>query len=462
MHAVRRAGWNFALQRAADWARELKKPLWIVEPLGCGGRWDSARRHRFVLQGMTDNARDFEKTAAGYYPYLETAPGEAETLLRELARDACLIVGDDYPLPLDCDPESWGKSLPVRLEKVDGNGLLPLQTAPEAFPTAFSFRRFLQRCLRDYLLDLPKARPLARLKLPPAPPLTKTIRSRRPSCRRQLASKVADSLLEKMPLDRHVSPAETVGGPCAARAVLKRFLEKRLIHYCDRRNDVEEEFTSGLSPYLHFGHVSVHEIFSALARHESWTPDRLGEKPTGRREGWWGMGRPAEAFLDELVTWREIGLNFCWRRRDYDRYDSLPDWAKKTLAKHAKDARQYVYSLKQLERAETHDPLWNAAQRQLVREGRIPNYLRMLWGKKILEWSASPRRALKILIELNNRYALDGEDPNSYSGVFWVLGRYDRPWGPERPIFGTVRYMSSENTARKIRVNGYLQRFAAE
>ncbi len=172
------------------------------------------------------------------------------------------------------------------------------------------------------------------------------------------------------------------------------------------------------------------------------------------------MSEASEAFLDELITWRELGFNFCRRRKDYRSYASLPDWASATLGKHAADERKYAYSLAEFESAATHDPLWNAAQRQLTREGKIHNYLRMLWGKKILEWSSGPQVAAEIMIELNNKYALDGNDPNSYSGIFWVLGRYDRPWGPERPIFGTVRYMSSENTARKMRVAEYIERYS--
>ncbi len=172
-----------------------------------------------------------------------------------------------------------------------------------------------------------------------------------------------------------------------------------------------------------------------------------------------GASSAAEAFLDELVTWRELGYNMCAHRDDYNQYESLPDWARTTLEKHARDRRQRIYSLRQLERSETYDPLWNAAQRQLVREGRMHNYLRMLWGKKILEWTPSPREALAVMLELNNKYAVDGRDPNSYSGIFWCLGRYDRPWGPERKIFGKVRYMSSENTARKLSVAGYLERY---
>ena len=172
------------------------------------------------------------------------------------------------------------------------------------------------------------------------------------------------------------------------------------------------------------------------------------------------MSPSAEAFLDQAVTWREVGYNFCAHRSDFDRFESLPEWARATLARHAADPRTVVYDLGAFAAAQTHDPLWNAAQTQLVVEGRIHNYLRMLWGKKILEWTRSPEEALDVMIELNNRYALDGRDPNSYSGIFWVLGRYDRAWGPERPIFGTVRYMSSENTARKMNVKGYLRRFA--
>ena len=192
---------------------------------------------------------------------------------------------------------------------------------------------------------------------------------------------------------------------------------------------------------------------------EGWHPARISGRADGRRSGWWGLSASAEAFLDQLITWRELGFNFCHVREDYDRIESLPLWARETLQKHAGDPRPYVHPIEQLETAETHDALWNAAQTQLLREGRIHNYLRMLWGKKILEWTASPQEALDVMIHLNNKYALDGRDPNSYSGILWCFGRYDRPWGPERPIFGKVRYMSSENTRRKFRldVKGELQ-----
>jgi deoxyribodipyrimidine photo-lyase len=190
-----------------------------------------------------------------------------------------------------------------------------------------------------------------------------------------------------------------------------------------------------------------------------WHPGKLA-RPNGKVNGFWGIDQDTEAFLDQLCTWREIGFNMAWREENYDQFEALPHWAQTTLEEHRHDPRPFVYSLEELEHATTHDEIWNAAQRQLVREGRIHNYLRMLWGKKILHWTRSPREALDIMIELNNKYALDGRDPNSYSGIFWILGRYDRAWGPERQIFGKIRYMTSESTAKKHALKHYLQRYA--
>jgi deoxyribodipyrimidine photo-lyase len=263
-----------------------------------------------------------------------------------------------------------------------------------------------------------------------------------------------------IPIDHDVRPVDQKGGFSEARQILEAFVEERLSSYVEKRNQPEEEGPSGLSPYLHFGHVSAHQIFHAVMEKEKWFFDRLSDRADGRRSGWWGMGEAAEAFLDQLITWRELGFNMCWQQDDYDRYESLPAWALETLKTHEMDEREYIYSLEEFDKGKTHDPLWNAAQLQLQREGRIHNYLRMLWGKKILQWTASPRKALRVMIELNNRYALDGRDPNSYSGIFWVLGRYDRAWGPQRPIFGKIRYMSSKNTARKVRVKNYIKEYA--
>ena len=191
------------------------------------------------------------------------------------------------------------------------------------------------------------------------------------------------------------------------------FLEKRLSLYSEQRNEPELFVASGLSPFLHFGHLSVHEIFPELIQREKWQPKKLSLRTNGSREGWWNMSAAAESFLDELITWREVGYNFSSHRDNYDKYESLPDWVRNTLKEHARDERDHVYTLEQFEYAKTHDPLWNAAQTQLVREGRIHNYLRMLWGKKILQWSRSPQEAARIMIHLNNKYGLDESHPES-------------------------------------------------
>jgi len=458
MVAARRTRWNFALDRAIELAHEHGKPLIVLEALRCGYRWASDRFHAFVLEGMADNERALAGTNAIYYPYVESSHGAGKGLLAALAARACAVVTDDYPcFMIPAMQAAAAGQVDCRLEAVDGNGLVPVRATSREFTRAYSFRRYLQGALPSNIAVRPRANPFA-VELASGELPAEVLR-RWPRASAALLRVERDALAE-LPIDHSVERVRERGGADRAQRVLEEFVGVRLRRYDEDRNHPARDGTSGLSPYLHFGHLSVHEIFSAIADAEEWDPSRLGERPTGKREGFWGMSGPAESFLDELVTWRELGFNMCVTRADYDRYESLPEWARTTLEEHEGDPREHLYSLAELERAETHDELWNAAQRQLVREGRIHNYLRMLWGKKVLEWTVSPRQALAILIELNNKYALDGRDPNSYSGIFWVLGRYDRAWGPERPIFGKIRYMSSPSTRRKTKVDEYISRFA--
>lgn len=465
MTAFRRLGSNFALDRALERCRELKRPLLILEAFRCGYRWASDRHHRFVLDGMRDNARTAARAGKGvlYYPYVEPAPDRGKGLLAALARRACVVVGDDCPaffLPRMI--AAAGGQLPVHLELVDSNGLLPLRAADRVFQRAFDFRRLLQRTLALHLMERPRAAPLSRLRLPSCPAVPARTRQRWPRADDALLSGAAG--LSTLPIDHAVSQVEGVdGGPVAGAARLAAFVASDLARYLEDRNHPDRHATSRLSPYLHFGHVSTHQILEALAAREDWRPERLMTSPrAGAREGWWKLSPPAEAFLDQVVTWRELGFNMAWQRPDCASYDELPEWARRTLAEHADDPRDPVYSLAQLEAAATHDPLWNAAQRELVRDGRIHTYLRMLWGKKVLEWSPTPQAALEALLVLNDKYALDGRDPNSISGITWCLGRYDRAWGPERPIFGKLRYMSSGSTRRKTSLKHYLARYGPE
>jgi deoxyribodipyrimidine photo-lyase len=460
MTAYRRARWNFSLDRAVEWCRELGKPLAVFEPLRCDYPWASERLHRFVIQGIADNARCFAESGALYFPYVEPAKGAAKGLLEALAERASVIVTDDFPcFFIPRMMEAAARKGAVRLEAVDSNGLLPLRAAPQPFATAFAFRRFLQKELPKHLDEIPALNALARAAIPRLKSLPARILRRWPAANPLLLSGASDPLA-KLPIDHNVRAALAVGGSHAAERRWRGFLKRGLARYPKDRNEPERDGSSGLSPYLHFGQISAHQIFSDLRRAEKWSEAKLALRATGSRTGWWRMSEAAEAFLDEFVTWRELGFNFCAHRSGADRYELLPAWARATLEKHSGDRRKWRYSIEDFAAAQTHDALWNAAQTQLVREGRLNNYLRMLWGKKILEWSKSPREGLRIMIELNNKYALDGRDPNSYSGIFWCLGRYDRPWGPEREIFGTVRYMSSENTARKHRVRKYIKKYA--
>lgn len=461
MVANRRGGWNFSLQRAVQWAEELNKPLVVFEALRAGYRWASDRLHSFIIQGMADNAAHFQAKPVLYYPYLEPSPGDDKGLLGELAKRACVVVSDDFPcffLPRML--QAAEAQISVRFELIDSNGLLPMRAAGKVFLRAYDFRRFLQKKLRPYLSELPEADPLQGVKLPELEGLPPEITLKWPVADVEALASNPD-LLSEFPIDHEVRVAATRGGTQAASKRLAFFLDGKLDNY-ELRNQPEEDVASRLSPYLHFGHISAHQVFARTVAVEDWNVDQIAEKATGSSRGWWGLSEPVESFLDELITWRELGYNMCSLRDDYDQFESLPDWALETLEEHERDPREHVYTLEEFEFAETHDELWNAAQRELLQEGRMHNYLRMLWGKKILEWTETPRDALEIMIELNNKYALDGRNPNSYSGIFWVLGRYDRAWGPERPIFGKIRYMSSENTARKVRVRDYLQQYGRQ
>jgi deoxyribodipyrimidine photo-lyase len=458
MVAARRERWNFALDRAVELARGLDRPLVVLEALRVDYPWASERFHRFVIEGMGDNARAFRGTAGLYYPYVEPEVGASRGLLESLAARGCVVVTDDYPaFFLPRMVVAAAQRLSVRLEAVDSNGLLPLRATRTAFVRAYDFRRFLQRELPLHLAHWPRRNPLLQ-QLRPYRRLPADIAERWPPADAALVAG-DPAPLARLPIDHTVSPVPYQGGARAGHQVLKTFLNERLERYIEERNHPDSDATSGLSPYLHFGHLSVHEVFAAIAEREEWSPAKVSGSRSGKRTGWWGMSPAAEAFLDQLVTWRELGFSFCAHREDYDRYESLPAWARHTLEQHAGDRRPYLYSLEQFERADTHDELWNAAQNQLRVQGRIHNYMRMLWGKKILHWSESPQAALAIMVELNNKYAIDGRDPNSYSGIFWVLGRYDRAWGPERDVFGKIRYMSSDNTRRKLRADHYVRQW---
>ncbi|MGB1656756.1 MAG: deoxyribodipyrimidine photolyase [Longimicrobiales bacterium] len=464
MTAARRLSWNFALDRAIEWAVELGKPLVVFEPLRAGYRWASARHHQTVIEGMADQARRLAGSPITYVPFVEPEPGAGRGLLSALADHAACVITDESPtffLPRLL--EAGRRAVPCRMEAVDGIGLLPLYVPGRSFSAAYHFRRYLHKELPGHLGAKPSADPLAAVTLRPLDGLPGALLDRWPVACIETGSSGRVTLegFASLPIDHAVSPVSWRGGETHAREQLQLFLASHLDRYAEDRNHPDLSVVSGLSPALHYGHISAHEIFHEIIAREGWTPARISPPHDGRRRGWWGMSEAAEGFIDQLVTWREVGHGYCHYEPEYRSYDSLPAWAIETLETHASDPRPWLYSREQFESASTHDEIWNAAQRQLVEEGVIHNYLRMLWGKKILEWSAHPREALDTMVELNNKYATDGRDPNSWSGIMWVMGRFDRGW-PERAVFGKVRSMSSDSTRRKVRLDRYLSRWGAQ
>jgi deoxyribodipyrimidine photo-lyase len=246
-------------------------------------------------------------------------------------------------------------------------------------------------------------------------------------------------LLDGLPIDRSVAPANNfTGGAEAARKTLIGFLRKRLSGYATNRNKPDLAGTSRLSPYLHFGQIGPHTIAAAVRESQAPAADR-------------------KAFLEEMIVRRELAINFVRYNPNYDSLDASEPWADISLRAHANDKRNFSYAEREMENAETHDPLWNAAQKQMVLSGWMHGYLRMYWAKKILEWSPSPAEAYDTAVRLNDRYELDGRDPNGYAGIAWAIaGKHDRAWGPERPVYGKIRYMSYESTSRKFDSTGYI------
>jgi deoxyribodipyrimidine photo-lyase len=460
MTSYRRTARNFALQRAVELAEELDLPLLIVESIRIDEEWASARFHRFVLDGMVSNSLHCVVYGVRYFAFVEQFAGEVDTFFDHLVQKAAVVTMDYFPCRGASDRHvKMAKRSGRRVESIDSNGIVPLSLTPEAFNTAYSFRCFLQKNIVDHLGQFPQPEPLEAL-------------SSRPVIDSEAAGDFKVSTLQELSgalekdldIDQSVGRVTLSGGAPSGQLRIQSFLQDRLSTYVkSRMNASPEAGTSGLSSYLHFGHVGPHCVVYPVLDTFGWVASPTKKVRSGSREGWWGLPKAVEAFLDQIITWRELGYVFSHHRpADYDRYESLPSWAQETLESHEKDFRPCIYSMNALENSRTDDEIWNAAQRQLVSEGWMHNYIRMLWGKRILEWSKDPKEALERMIVLNNRYALDGRNPNSYSGIFWVLGRFDRPWGPKRPIYGSVRYMSSERTRKKIDLAEYIAHYGGQ
>jgi len=417
MRTDQRTRWNHALEYALDQARGQSLPLLVYAVLE--EPKDAEPRHRrFLLEGYRDVAENLKNRGIPF----ALLPGSPQDITLALSQDAALLITDRGYLKEDrLLLETVTAVLPTALHQVETHVVVPVETASSKEEySAATLRRKIERLLPEFSLPLEPRLP-GDQDFPledfswPTPPVE------------------AQRLLAALP-PRGLIPF--TGGENAAQERLTQFLEEKLAGYGEKRNDPTGDFSSGLSPYLRYGQISPLEIYVRVRKIPS---------------------EDTRVFLDELIVRRELAVNFVTYNPHYDSYAAISSFARTTLEKHRDDPRPYLYPLEELEKGQTHDPYWNAAQLQLRHTGIMPGYLRMYWGKKILEWTKNPEEAYAWALLLNNRYSLDGDDPNSYAGVAWCFGKHDRPW-MERPVYGTVRYMNDKGLERKFRIGEYTKK----
>ena len=461
MQINRRFEYNYALEYAIAWANKLNKPLLVYEGLSINYPWASDRFHSFLMEGMKENALFAREQDLNYYSYLEPKTGAGKGLIYQLAERVCAIISDEFPVfIMRTNNEHVSQKVKIAYITVDSNGIIPLGITEKAPYSAYLFRRTMQQHFLEGFTNPPKKNPISALENRTVISLPEEFLEKYPPIEKELDD--IPKTIAGLDINHQVKALELKGTRKAALERLSEFTTNDLLDYDEKRNHPDEKKTSGLSPWLHFGKISEYEIVkAALAEQpEDWDLNSLTPNG-GKNAGFFNGNASIESFMDEVITWREVGFHFAHHTPNYDAFESLPDWAIKSMEKHSDDVREYVYSLEELEFSRTHDELWNAAQTQLREQGIIHNYLRMLWGKKVIEWTPNHRTALEYLIELNNKYAIDGRDPNSYSGIFWCFGRFDRAW-QERHVFGKLRYMTSDSARKKIKLTQYLQEFGSQ
>ena len=426
MQQSQRAHDNPALEIAIQKANRLDLPVLVCFGLMDGYPEANRRHYRFMLEGLADTqallARRRIRMVVRY--------GDPPTVAVDLARQAAMVVCDvGYTRHQRQWREALARGTDCPVLAVEGDVVVPVAvTSTKAEYAARTIRPKVNRHLDDYLQPCPRYRPKHDSRNLPV---------------EGLSLDHLDALLDTLQIDHAVAPVTLFfkGGPSEAKRRLRTFLTQRLARYVAHRNQPQTDDGSGMSPYLHFGQISP--VFLAL---------KVRDATQGSQED-------RDAYLEELIVRRELAINFMHHTPAYDRYASLPAWARTSLAQHADDPRPNVYTREALDAARTHDPYWNAAMQEMKATGYMHNYMRMYWGKKILEWSPTPETAYESALHLNNKYFLDGRDANSYAGVGWVFGLHDRAWF-ERDIFGKVRYMAATGLERKCDIAGYVAKVA--
>jgi deoxyribodipyrimidine photo-lyase len=424
----KRTSHNHALTWAIRKANELDLPLVVYEGLKYYYPWASDRLHTFILEGVEEKKEEFERLGIRYIFYLQKDGNSPKNAVASLARDAALIVTDDFPcfiVPGHNRRIAELASVPVHA--VDSNGIIPMSKFEKEEYGAYTIRPKVKKLLANYFIPFEED------------PINKDSTKLEVDCPETLVTDAAiRNLVRECDIDHSVAPSPIYhGGTTNGRARLKKFVDEILPDYDASRNKPERDGSSRLSSYLHFGFLSPLEI--AIAVRDADAPQES-----------------KDAYLEELIVRRELSYNLTYRNPNYDSLNALPAWAHATMREHIGDARQFIYSLEQLEAGETHDELWNAAQREMTATGEMHNYVRMLWGKNVIGWTKNYETAFETLVHLNNKYCLDGRNPNSYAGILWCFGKHDRPW-MERPVFGKMRYMTSASTGKKFDSQKYIE-----
>jgi deoxyribodipyrimidine photo-lyase len=424
----RRADSNHALAYAAEKANELRLPLLVYEGLTCTYREANDRMHTFVLEGVAEQQRRMAELGVGYCFYLRKRRTDENRVLYELAGDAAMVVTDDYPTFIAAQHNAHVPGrIGVAYHAVDASCVVPMNHFTKREWAAYTIRPKIQKVLREHMRAVGPILVNHRWRAP------------RPRWHTEVTEANIPALVAECESDHSVKPSISVtGGRLAAERHLHAFLTAKLRKYAGDKNSPTNHATSGLSPYLHFGQISSLEM--ALAAEGYAEEHKL----------------IATEFLEELIVRRELAFNFTKFCDQFNSLAALPEWVQVTMAKHAEDRREHLYAPEQFEWARTHDPLWNACQKEMLLRGKIHGYYRMYWGKKIMEWSPSLQQAQDTMLHIHDRYALDGRDPNTYTSVLWCFGLHDRPWG-ERAIFGTIRYMGFDGMKRKTDVPGYIR-----
>jgi deoxyribodipyrimidine photo-lyase len=415
---------NWALIFAQKLAVERKIPLVVVFNLVPDFLEATIRQYGFMLKGLKEVESELGRYNIPFFLLQGSSQVEIPNFIKR--NNVSTLVSDFDPLRIK---RIWKKEVAKKIEipfyEVDAHNIVPcLYVSNKTEFAAYTIRPKIHKLLPEFLDEFPLIRKMKKLES-------------------STSDKINwDGVLASLKINHEVKEVDWIKpGESAAANSLKNFLDNRFELYLEDRNDPNKNALSNLSPYLHFGQISAQRVTLTVQQFYQKNPS-------------------AEVFLEELIVRRELSDNFCYFNSKYDSFDGFHNWAKETLNKHRKDKREFVYSLKDFENANTHEDLWNAAQKELIITGKMHGYIRMYWAKKILEWSKSPEDALQIAIYLNDKYELDGRDSNGYVGCAWSIGGvHDRAW-VERPVYGKIRYMNRNGAARKFDLNSYIEKFS--